>query len=385
MLTKLLAHRLSDHSTKQLKRTRKVIASKSMNRITVDGQICVDFSNNDYLGLRMHPKLINSLQEGAKEYGVGSGASPLVSGYSKAHQEVEVSFAKWLNVDKTLLFNSGYTANISILRALSRRTDTIFSDKSCHASLLDGIQLSRTKHQRYHHNDLAHLNWLAAKQKPNLIVTESIFSMDGDIASITRLSSLAKRYGSEVIVDDAHGIGVLGERGRGIVEHDGLTQHDLGCLVAPLGKAFGVMGAIVAGRQEVINGILQFAKSYTYSTALSPALCVAIKKALEIIQDEKWRRDQLHSNIRCFIDYASDRGLDLIDKSITPIKPIIIGCSHKLIRLQNYLSSKEFYVAAIRPPTVPKDKARLRISVNALHTREQIIQLVDHIHMGLVR
>lgn len=385
MLTESLAHRLSKQSTKRLNRTRKVITSNSTNHITVDGHLCIDFSNNDYLGLKMHPRIIEALQKGASKYGVGSGASPLVSGYSKAHQEVEQVFAQWLNVDCTMLFSSGYTANTSIIRALSHRSDTIFSDKLCHASLLDGIQLSRAKHRRYHHNDLTHLKQLADQNKPNLMVTESVFSMDGDITPTAGLSSMAKRYGSGLIIDDAHGIGVLGKMGKGIIEHDALTQQGFSCLVAPLGKAFGVMGAIVAGRQEVIESMLQFAKSYTYSTALSPAICIAIKTALELIQDESWQREQLHSNIRFFIEYASHRGLDLIDKSATPIKPIMIGSCSKLMRLQNYLWSKGFYVAAIRPPTVPQNKARLRLSLNALHTQEQIIQLVNHIHMGLAQ
>lgn len=383
MLTEAWQQQLAERAALLQYRKRQVIDPIDQNKIYVSGQLCVDFSSNDYLGLKKHPKFTEVLMKACRQYGFGSGASPLISGYSSAHKEIEEQFAKWLGVDRTILFNSGYSANIGIISALSKRTDMIFSDKLCHASLLDGIILSRAKHIRYQHNDPKHLKAMAEKYPPNLIITESIFSMEGDIAPIFDLVQLAKQYSSGLIIDDAHSIGILGKTGKGISEYFELDQEDYTSLVLPLGKAFNAMGCIVAGQKEIIESLLQFSRSYSYSTALPPAICLAIQTALEVIQIEDWRRTRLRENIQFFIDYALHKGLTLVSNDETPIKSIVLQRNEKALFLQKWLLSKGFYISAIRPPTVPKGTARVRSSINSLHTQDQIIQLIDHIDEGL--
>lgn len=355
------------------------------NNILVNGRPCIDFSSNDYLGLKKHPKITEAFIQSAKKHGVGSGASALISGYHPHHAEIEYLFAKWLKVDKTILFTSGYSANLGIMSALTTPSEVIFSDKLCHASLIDGIILSRAKHRRYPHLNLETLQFMAKSLQPNLIVTESIFSMEGSLAPIPALSKLAQQFGSGLIIDDSHGIGVLGENGAGVTEHYQLQQHDFSCLVLPLGKAFNALGAIVAGQADIIEAILQFSRTYRYTTAMPPAVCGAIQASLKIIQQEHWRRQQLVKNIQFFIAYCKDKGLNLLSNDETPIKPILIEGQTNLLMLQEFLLTKGFYVSAIRPPTVPKNKARLRISLNSLHTQDEIIQLTDHVIAGLSR
>lgn len=383
MLLDRYEQRLNNHARLALTRKRNVIESINDNHIAVNQKSCVDFSSNDYLGLKKHPVIVEACIDAIKNYGVGSGASAIVSGYSDEHAKTEELFAKWLAVDRAILFNSGYTANVGIISALVDRTNTIFSDKLSHASLLDGITLSRAKHFRYQHCNMKNFRYIAESNPPNFIVTESVFSMEGDIAPIPDIIQLAAQYKAGLLIDDAHGIGWLGKSGAGITEHFGLTQNDFSCIVAPLGKAFNAMGAIVAGKSEIIETILQFSKSYRYTTALPPVICKAIQTALTIIQEENWRRHQLTKNICFFISYATEKGLNLISHSETPIIPILIHDNTKVLALQHFLFEKGFYVSAIRPPTVPKNKARLRISLNCLHTENEITQLIDYICTGL--
>jgi 8-amino-7-oxononanoate synthase len=383
MLNSALQNRLSDLSSQTLLRTRKLIDAREDNHIAIDGKFCFDFSSNDYLGLKKHPKITEDFIRCANKYGVGSGASALVSGYSSEHAETEEMFASWLGVDKAILFTSGYAANIGVIGALANRNDTIYSDKLCHASLLDGIALSRAKHHRYKHGDIKHLANLAKNNKPDLIVSESMFSMEGDLAPIPGLVKAAKKHNAGLLIDDAHGIGILGKSGAGVADHCGLKQESFTCMTLPLGKAFNAMGAIVAGRSAVIDTVLQFANTYRYTTALPPSICRAIKSTLTIIHQENWRREQLKENIVFFISYAVEKGLDLISTDETPIKTILIKCHTKLLSIQNKLLEKGFFVSAIRPPTVPQNKARLRISLNSLHTQDQITQLIDNIVLGL--
>lgn len=366
-----------------LYRQRCMVDPLDKNEICVSGQTCLDFSSNDYLGLKKHPRILDALIQACQTHGFGSGASAFISGYSSLHAEVEVSFAQWLGVEAAVLFGSGYAANIGIIGALSQRDDTILSDKLCHASLLDGIVLSRANHIRYPHHGLAHLETLLKKHTPQLMVTESIFSMEGDIAPISQLAHLAKQYHCGLIIDDAHGIGVLGQTGKGVSEHFELNSDDYTCLVMPLGKAFNAMGAMVAGSKTVVETIVQFAKSYRYSTALPPAVGFAIQTTLAVIQQESWRQQRLEENILHFIACAEARGLTLHTADRTPIKSILVSGNEQVVSLQHWLFSKGFYVSAIRPPTVPKHKARLRISLNAQHTLEQISQLIDHLVSGL--
>lgn len=379
MLTKSIKDNLIKMKNLTLLRERRVAEFSKDNKIHIKDKTYIDFSSNDYLGLRKHPKISEAFINAVKQYGFGSGASTCISGYSKAHEKLEASFAKWLGVDKALVFSSGYLANIGTISALANRSSTFFSDKLCHASLLDGLILSRAKHVRYQHNNIQHLQQLATMHKPDFIVTESVFSMEGDMADVPAIVKLAKTYQSALFIDDAHGIGILGEQGQGVINHFGLKSEDFACLILPLGKAFNAMGAIVAGSSTMISAILQLSRAYRYTTALPAALCSAIQSTLHIVQEEEWRRLQLRKNIHCFISYAREKKLCLTSEAETPIKTLIIGDNQKVLLLQDFLLSQGFYVAAIRPPTVLKGTARLRISLNSLHHQEEMIALIDHI------
>ncbi|MCE3238623.1 MAG: bioF [Gammaproteobacteria bacterium] len=383
MLTEKIQNRLIQHANQSLIRKRCIVETEKTNRISVENNSCIDFSSNDYLGLKKHPSIIEAFIKSAEKYGVGSGASATVSGYSKEHAETEQLFSEWLGVDKTILFNSGYCANVGIISSLVSRSNTIFSDKLCHASLLDGIILSRAQHYRYQNVNMERLYHMAESHSPDLIVTESIFSMEGRLAPIDSLVQLAKHYKSGLLIDDAHGIGILGKTGAGIIEHHEINQQDFSCLVLPLGKAFNAMGAIIAGKSEIMEGILQFCRTYRYTTAIAPAICSAIQASLKIIKEENWRRYELIKNIRFFISYANDQGLSLLSYDDTPIKPILIHDNTRTLALQNFLLAKGLHVPAIRPPTVPENKARLRVSLNSLHTQDEIMLLVDNIVAGL--
>lgn len=371
--------RLENYSKLGPLRKRKIVTKdfSSENSIFLNGEKYINFSSNDYLGLSHHPEIIASFSNAAKEYGLGSGSSALICGYSDAHAELEEVFAKWLNVDSAIFFNSGYMANSGVISALCDRSDIIFSDKLCHASLLDGIHLSRSKHVRYKHCDLQHLTQLTKTHKPSLIVTESVFSMEGNITPVKQIAEIAKNHQAGLLIDDAHGIGWLGNTGVGICEYQKISQEQFDCLVLPLGKAFNGTGCIVAGRNKIIESVLQFSKTYRYTTALPAAICAALKKSLQVIIDEQWRRVQLKNNIRLFLDYCKSKELILSSWDETPIKSILIRSNEKTQKIQEILLENGFYTSSILPPTVPKNSARLRISLNCHHTESQIIALLD--------
>ena len=301
----------------------------------------------------------------------------MVSGFFDVQNELEKRFARWLNVDKSILFSSGYLANLGVITALANRHSTIFTDKLCHASILDGVQLSRATHYRYHHHSMSHLTQLAMIKKPDFIVTEGVFSMRGDIAPLNKLAAIADRYQSALVIDDAHGVGIFGRQGQGTSYLAHMTQQQFSCLITPLGKAFAAMGAMVSGSQLVIESILQFAKCYRYNTAIPPALCLALLETLDIISHERWRRERLRELILFFIDGAIARGLQLVSYDATPIKSIIIDHCEQVLVLHRKILSTGFYVACIRPPTVPTGSARIRISLNCLHSKNQITRLLD--------
>ncbi len=369
--------RMVNWQQNNLMRQRHIISNRHYgdNIIYIEGKHCLNFASNDYLGLVQHPDINAAMIDGIKQYGVGSGASAMVAGYFNEHDSIEREFAQWLGCERAILFNSGYLANIGVMTALLGRDDTVISDKLCHASLLDGIQLSRAKHYRYQHNDVAHLQKIACKANPNMIVSENIFSMQGNIAPIAELIAVAEQHQAGLVIDDAHGIGVLGCDGRSISEY----KSKLLCMVMPLGKAFNSMGAIVAGDSKIIESILQFSRSYIYSTALPPTLCYALRATLQIIQKETWRRDALNDNIDFFNEEALARKLPLVSMNKTPIRVFILGDNKKVIWLQEQLLKQGIYVAAIRPPTVSQNSACLRISLNSLHAKKEIIFLLDKI------
>lgn len=366
-----------------LKRKRHITEPGTLSTCIVKGKKCIDFTSNDYLGLRHHPAVNQALVEGVSLYGLGSGGSALVSGYTPAHQALEEHFATWLGVDRCLLFSSGYLANIGVIPALCGRSQMIYSDRLCHASILDGITLSRAKNKRYRHNCIESLTALIQQTRPDLIVTESLFSMEGDIAPLATLSQLAKDNHTHLIIDEAHAVGVLGPTGKGAVEHYQLTQDDYAARIVPLGKAFNAMGAIVAGRTEIIETLLQLSRSYCYNTALPPAICHGLLTTLALIEQESWRRAQLLSNCEFFNAYAKQADLPLLNHDPTPIRSILVHENDKAVQLQKWLCDQGFFVSAIRPPTVPHHQARTRLSISCHHSTEQIEQLINLLRQGL--
>jgi 8-amino-7-oxononanoate synthase len=361
----------------QLQRQRKELVPAGDMRLQHDGHLLVDFSSNDYLGLARDPSLAAATSRGAKRYGVGSGASALVTGYSEAHRLLEQELAAFLERDKVLLCVSGYQANLAALGSLASRHDVIIQDRLCHASLIDGARLSGAKLRRYPHLDLNGLDQqLEASQETRVVVaTDGVFSMDGDIAPLAEIASRCKDADACLVVDDAHGIGVTGEKGRGSCATEGLTQDDVPVLIGTLGKAFGCAGAFIAGSVDLIDHIVNEGRTYLFTTALSPALACAASEAVKMIQTEPLRRENLFERIDQFRNGARQRGLPVMDSS-TPIQPISIGDAQRALDLSEVLYAKGFMVTAIRPPTVPTGSSRLRVTLSAGHNEDQVEQLL---------
>jgi len=362
-----------------LRRKRLPITKRQRNQITIAGQSCINFSGNDYLGLASNNEVCDALHFGINKYGWGSAASPLVSGYYDMQQELETRFALWLNRPKALYVNSGYLANLAVINTLATCDTTVISDKYCHASLLDGIKLSRAKHLRFAHNDMLALQQrlIRLDKNPNYIVTEGVFSMTGMPCPLDTIVKLNKQYQASLIIDDAHGIGILGESGKGIIEYYQQATQNIYCLITSLSKAFGTMGAIISGDEDLIDSLLQHSSSYRYATALPPALALATLKALDIVENESWRRQKLTFLISCFINEAKVRNLPLLADDITPIKALQVGNNFLVLEFQQQLLNAGFFVGCIRPPSVPQGSARLRITINCLHTTDDILKLVN--------
>lgn len=372
-----LASDLSDLDARGLRRTRRILQSPQSARVVVDGREYLAFCSNDYLGLANHPALIAAAQEGAARYGAGAGASHLVLGHSAAHHELEDALAAFVDLPRALLFSTGYMANLAVVTALVGRGDAVFADRLNHASLNDACQLSRAQFKRYAHGDLAMLERLlvATGAPRKLIVTDAVFSMDGDIAPVPELLALAERHNAWLLLDDAHGFGVLGSGGRGVLEHFNVCSP---CIIymATLGKAAGVSGAFVAGERMAIETLMQRARSYIYTTAMPPLLAHALKKSLELMVQEGWRREQLQQKIiqlkQILINYP-------LMPSDTAIQPLLIGDSHAAMRMAEQLAQRGILVPAIRPPTVPVGTSRLRISLSAAHSSDDLQQLAEAI------
>jgi len=370
------AHRQAQH----LERRRRVLDGSHPVDIQMDGQPLLNFSSNDYLGLASHPELVAALKKAADNHGVGSGASALVTGFRTEHQLLERELAAFLNREKVLLCSSGYLANLAVATSLAGRGDVIIQDKLCHASLIDAARLSGARLSRYSHLDMAALQRrLSIPHDGNtLVVSDGIFSMDGDTAPLKKMSSLCREHQAWLAVDDAHGIGVCGPGGRGSVAAAGLSALDVPILTGTLGKAFGCFGAFIAGSEKLINHLVNEARSYIYTTAMPPALAASARAALRRVIEDEWRREQLRVLIRHFRQGAASRGLDLMD-SDSPIQPMIIGESEAAINLAAHLQQKGFLVVAMRPPTVRKGTARLRITLTAAHQATQLDALLDAI------
>lgn len=380
MLVAKVKNRLDRYAENSLLRKRFVITGREHNNlIKLNGQSCINFCNNDYLGLANHPAVKEAFIEAIQLYGTGSTSSAMVSGYFKPQQELEEKFAEFLLRDQAIFFNSGYMANLGVITSLAGRKDVILSDKFCHASLVDAIQLSKAQNYRFKHNDLEHFNYLLDLKNPNILITEGIFSMEGDLSPLPEINHCIDGKNVLFVVDDAHGIGVLGKNGGGSCEKCGLTQLEIPCLITPLGKAFGCSGAIVSGRKDILEGVLQFSRSYRTTTTLPPALCMAALKSLEIVKMEYWRRERLNELVHFFIQQAENRGLKLISEDETPIRCLLVADNEKIQWIQQKMLEKGFFISCIRPPSVPEGTARIRISLNCLHTKDQIIQLLYHL------
>jgi 8-amino-7-oxononanoate synthase len=370
-----LADELKDLEAAGLRRRRRVLESPQGARIVVDGREYLSFCSNDYLGLASHPDLIAAAQSAAARYGVGSGSSHLVSGHGALHHTLESELAAFAGLPAALLFSTGYMANLGIVTALAGRDDEVFADKLNHASLNDAVLLSRAKFTRYPHLDLVGLEkrLAASRAKRKLVVTDAVFSMDGDIAPVPELLALCECHDALLVVDDAHGFGVLGKGGRGILEHFGIVSERI-VYMATLGKAAGVFGAFVAGPEELTDYLVQRARSYIYTTATPPLLSAAISASLCLIEGETWRRERLRESIVALRQGLKLRRWRLMD-STTPIQPVIIGANQETLAASEALRERGIWVPAIRPPTVPKGEARLRISLSAAHTLEDVEHL----------
>ncbi|MBH3416321.1 8-amino-7-oxononanoate synthase [Pseudomonas putida] len=372
-----LAARLAERRAADLYRQRPLLESPQEPEVVVDGQRLLAFCSNDYLGLANHPEVIAAWQAGAERWGVGGGASHLVVGHSTPHHQVEEALAELTGRPRALLFSTGYMANLGAITALVGQGDTVLQDRLNHASLLDGGLLSGARFNRYLHNDAASLASRLDKAVGNtLVVTDGVFSMDGDLAELPALADVARARGAWLMVDDAHGLGTLGAQGGGIVEHFGLSVDDVPVLIGTLGKACGTAGAFVAGSEELIEALVQFARPYIYTTSQPPALACATLKSLELLRHETWRREHLAALIRQFREGAQQIGLALMD-SPTPIQPIMIGDSAQALRLSRMLRERGLLVTAIRPPTVPAGGARLRVTLSAAHSEAQVQLLLN--------
>ena len=372
-----IAEFLQQQQDKHLYRKPRLTTSAQQPDMVVDGVAYLTFCSNDYLGLANHPELIKTFQQSANQYGVGSGSAHLVSGHNIEHQKLEERIAEFTGRERALLFSTGYMANVGTIAAFAAKGEVIYQDRLNHASLIDGGRLSDAKMWRYHHNDLRDLAKRLAKAGDDcsMIITDGVFSMDGDSANLRELAELAKQHQSWLMVDDAHGFGCLGKTGGGLVEALGLTSDDVPLLMATLGKAAGSSGAFVAGDHDLIEYLIQSARSYIFTTAMPPAVAAASRKSLELIQTESWRREKLTNNIQQFKQGAAEIGLPMMP-SDTAIQPIMVGGSDTAMRYSQTLLTHGILITAIRPPTVPNGQARLRVTLSASHTSLQIEQLL---------
>ena len=372
-LEKELLARKSEH----LYRSRKILQSPQSVEAIIDGKNCLSFCSNDYLGLANHPDVVKSFKLAADKYGVGSGSAHLVSGHSTEHHALEEELAEFMGTERALLFSTGYMANLGVVSALCDRHSEIYEDKLNHASLLDAALLSRAKRIRYPHLDTINLEKrLTVSSADNkFIISDGVFSMDGDVAPLDVMADLAAEKNATLMIDDAHGIGVLGEKGKGVIEYYSMDNKQVPVLIGTLGKSFGTAGAFVAASDDLIETLIQKSRSYIFTTAMPAAVAAATRKSLQLLESENWRREKLQNLIALFRKGAAELGLNLME-SITAIQPVIVGSSEQALSLSEKLYEKNILISAIRPPTVPEGTARLRITFSATHTEEHVKKLL---------
>ena len=360
-----------------LYRVRRQISGPQQPSLVSDGRRLLSFCSNDYLGMASHPELSRVATESLHANGLGGAASHLVCGHHDAHHQLEQRLASFTGRSSALFFSTGYMANMGVIAALAGRGDTIFSDRLNHASIIDGCILSRARVRRYPHGDLEALEAMLSQTGGHkLVVTDGVFSMDGDVAPLAELAALCRDHDALLVVDDAHGIGVLGPDGRGSVAELGLSEVDVPVLIGTLGKAVGTSGAFVAGPALLMDYLVQKARTYIYTTAMPPAIASATCASLDLIQREQHRRDHLDALIAAFRQGASELGYELMP-SRTPIQPIMVGDNWTALALSQALEKQGLLVTAIRPPTVPEGEARLRVTLSASHTWDDLQQLLE--------
>ena len=369
---------LAQQKQQHLYRAPRLSQSSQQPNMLIDGREVLTFCSNDYLGLANHPELIQAFQQAASKYGVGSGAAHLINGHNIEHQRLEEALAEFTGRQRALLFSTGYMANIGAINALTGKGESLYQDRLNHASLMDAGRLSDAKMWRYQHSDMNNLRQRITRSSDDcsLIVTDGVFSMDGDCAKLTELADIANENQSWLMVDDAHGFGVLGKTGAGLVEQEGLNSDQVPVLMATLGKGAGTAGAFIAGDHDLIEFLIQSARTYIFTTAMPPAIAAASCKSLELIQKGSWRRTHLQQLIAQFKQGAVQLDLPMMP-SDTAIQPILVGSSDKALNYSQQLLSQGILVTAIRPPTVPAGEARLRITLSAAHTALQVEQLLS--------
>ena len=364
-----------------LLRTRRVRSSAQEIEPVIDGKKVLSFCSNDYLGLASHPRITERLVRTASESGVGSGASHLITGHHTSHHALEEELAEFMGCERALLFSTGYMANLGVVGAFAGRTSVVFEDRLNHASLIDAAVLARARLRRYRHLDTEELQQKleAVPGHPGLIASDGVFSMDGTVCPVKRLQEIARACSARLVIDDAHGIGVLGPHGKGCTE--GRLEKDT-LVVGTLGKAFGTFGAFVAGPGDSIEWCVQRARSYAYTTALPPPLADAARAALQLIREEPWRRERLQALVGYFRKCAAEQGLP-VTASVTPIQPVMTGSADTALRISRTLHEHGILVPAIRPPTVARGQARLRVTFSAMHTEMHIDRLVETLAKAL--
>lgn len=363
----------------QLYRERLTLQGPAGPTVSINGNSCINFCANDYLGLAADSRVIAAAQKALADYGLGSGASHLVCGHNVCHQQLEEALADFTGRPRALLFSTGYMANLGTVTALAGRGDLVLEDRLNHASLLDAGMASGARFLRYRHADMAHLEArLQCSAQRTLIVTDGVFSMDGDSALLGEICDLAEAYNAWVMVDDAHGLGVLGNTGGGSLEAAGVA-HRVPVLMGTLGKALGSFGAFVAGSEALVETLIQFARTAIYTTAMPPAIAAATLTSLSIARAEHWRRERLRVLAGRFRDEALAMGYTLLDSS-SPIQPLLAGDAALAVALSHYLRERGLLVTAIRPPTVPDGGARLRVTFSALHEDLHLERLLDALH-----